>query len=94
MQRIFDWIRQKKEYFAVIFHLTIALLCIAIISDVKWKILILVLCARGISYELKICFLNNNMIKAEKVAAFFHNILTFLIIVVGGIVLIAGLSKE
>ena len=68
-------------------------LCMAFASSVKWKILILVLCARGIGYELGICFSNNSMIKAEKVAVFVHNILTFAIIVVGSILLIAGLMK-
>lgn len=93
MKRIFDWIRQKKEYLFLAFHLIILVLGIVFASSVKWKILILVLCAHGISCELGICFSNNNMIKCEEVAQLARNILTFLIIVVGSVLLIAGMTK-
>lgn len=93
MKRIFDWAKQRKEYLFIACDLIIAALGIAFASSVKWKILFLVLCAHGISGELGICFSNNNMIKCEKVAQLVHDILTFAIIVVGSIVLIAGLLK-
>ncbi len=93
MKRLFKWVRQKKEYLFIACDLIIAALGIVFASSVNWKILILVLCAHGISCELGICFSNNNMIKCEKLAQLVHNILTFLIIVVGSIVLIAGLLK-
>lgn len=93
MRRIFDWARQKKEYLFIACDLIIATAGIVFASGLKWKILILTMCVRGISYELGICFSNHNMIKCEKAARIVHNVLTFGIIVVGSIVLIAGLSK-